>query len=283
MGYGSVLITGGTGYFGNAMVERLLEKELAERVCIYSRDEFKQAQMRMRFNDDERLRFFIGDVRDPLRLRRAMTGVDVVFHAAALKRIEVGVYNPDEMVKTNVLGTQNVIDSALATGSRAVLLSSDKACEPISGYGYSKAMAESLFRAAGPGFAITRYGNVVNSTGSVIPRWGEIIDNGGTSVPVTDPECTRFFMWEHEAVGLVLDTATRMPPEIAIPDLPAFRLGDLAEAMGVGMDVKGLPWWEKQHESMTPGKTSETARRMSIDELREALNYVQSTPSNAGF
>jgi len=270
----SVLITGGTGFFGQAMANYLLKNGISDRICIYSRDEYKQSVMRRRFNDDERLRFFIGDVRDPLRLRRAMRGIDLVIHAAALKRIEVGVYNPSELVETNVKGTQNIIDATIDADARAVLLSTDKACEPISAYGYSKALAEDLFRAAGPGFSITRYGNVASSTGSVIPTWREMIASGATSVPVTDPECTRFFMTETEAVQLVIDTAIDMPTDITTPDLPAYRLADLAEAMDVDMEVKSLPWWEKRHESMLPGLTSEHARRMSVDELKKALKHV---------
>jgi UDP-N-acetylglucosamine 4,6-dehydratase len=203
-----------------------------------------------------------------------MAGVDLVIHAAALKRIEVGVSNPDELVKTNVIGTQNVVDAALSVNAAAVLLSTDKACEPVSAYGYSKALAEAIFQAAGPGFAITRYGNVANSTGSVIPLWREMIADGAKSVPVTDPECTRFYMTEEEAVDLVMKTAIEMPQEIAIPTLPAYRLGDLAGVLGVNMDIKGLPVWEKLHESMRPGESSDNARRMSVSELREALKYV---------
>lgn len=270
----NILITGGTGFFGQAMTARLLQDNLADRICIYSRDEYKQSLMRSRFNNDPRLRFFIGDVRDSKRLMRAMAGVELVIHAAALKRIEVGVYNPDEMVATNIGGTQNVIDAAIALGANAVLLSTDKACNPVSTYGYTKSIAESLFYVAGEGFSITRYGNVANSTGSVIPTWEKMIREGATTVPVTNPDCTRFFMTEQEAVDLVIDTASKMPREIAIPELPAYRLGDLAEAMGVGMDVIGLPWWEKIHESMTIMNSSDTARRMSIPELKEALRNV---------
>lgn len=272
--FNSVLITGGTGFFGQAMVKHLLNEALADRICIYSRDEYKQAVMRRRFNNDPRLRFFIGDVRDLPRLTRAMAGVELVIHAAALKRIEVGVSNPDEMVKTNVLGTQNIVDAALSVDADAVLLSTDKACEPVSAYGYSKALAEAIFQAAGEGFAITRYGNVANSTGSVIPLWKEIIAEGSDTVPVTDWNCTRFYMTEGEAVGLVMTTAITMPKEIMIPTLPAYRLEDLAEAMGAEMDIKGLPKWEKLHESMIPGESSVNARRMSVEELREAIGNV---------
>ena len=227
----------------------------------------------------QRLRFFIGDVRDRDRLRRAMEDIQVVIHAAALKRIEVGAYNPLEVKKTNIDGAANVIEAAHDAGiARVVALSSDKAFEPISPYGTSKAFAESLFIAAnnasgrmGPRFAVVRYGNVWNSTGSVVPTWRAILKTSDT-VPVTDPECTRFYMTMDEAVDLVLDTIETMQGgEIVIPTLPAYRLGDLAEAMGAKMDVRGLPAYEKLHESMGPGNSSDKARRMSVEELKAIL------------
>ena len=279
----SVLITGGTGSFGKAFARRLLDQKLCDRVCIYSRGEHAQAQLREDMGNDTRLRWFIGDVRDRDRLKRAMTGVDVVVHAAALKRIEVGHSNPVEMVKTNVDGTINVIEAAQDAGvKRALLLSSDKAFQPCSAYGISKAMAECLFLAAnntvaadGPRFAATRYGNVWNSNGSVVPKWLDMIRRGATSVPVSDPECTRFYMTLDEAVDLVLDTLVTMRGgELAIPDLPAYRLGDLVEAMGVSADVRGLPSFEKLHEGMGDGNTSDLARRMSVAELTEKLAEI---------
>lgn len=281
----SILITGGTGFFGQAFVSRLLKTgyNRYDRICIYSRDEYKQSLMRRRFNDDPRLRFFIGDVRDETRLRRAMYGVQHVVHAAALKRIEVGSYNPCEMVKTNIIGTMNVIDAATDTGvQKVVFLSTDKAFEPVSPYGQSKALAESLILAAnhtvgknGPKFAVTRYGNVAGSTGSVIPTWLDMIRNGALTVPVTDPDCTRFYMTAGQAVDLVLSTMDTMcGGELAIPTLPAYRLGDLAEAMGVAMDIKGLGAWEKKHEGMNHGNTSDQAKRMTVEELKEALIHV---------
>ncbi len=266
-----VLITGGTGFFGKAMVTRLL-LEGAERVCILSRSESKQAAMRREFHNDPRLRWMIGDVRDRLRVRRAMRHCDLVIHAAALKRIEVGHYNPGEMVQTNVIGTKHVVEEAEDAGIDCVVLSTDKAFEPVSAYGYSKALGESLALASGA--SVVRYGNVAGSTGSVIPTWRELIAGGAKRVPVTDPECTRFWMWAWEAVELVLETARTLPDEPAIPMLPAYRLGDLAEAMGVEMEIRGLPQHEKKHESMRQGESSAMARRMSVDELREALAHV---------
>lgn len=275
----SVLITGGTGSFGQAFAQRLL-KDGTERVVILSRGEHAQAEMRERMCDD-RLRFFIGDVRDRDRLRRAFGGIDVVIHAAALKRIEVGAYDPIEMVKTNVIGTMNVIEAAMdAKVKKVVGLSSDKAWQPISPYGQSKALAESLLlnannmvRPDGPSFTITRYGNVAGSRGSVIPRWKEMQKFGAKSVPVTDPECTRFYMRMDQAVDLVIE-AIGSKKEILIPKLPAYRLGDLADVLGVKMDVKGLPSFEKRHEGMDFGNTSDIARRMSRDELGEAVARI---------
>ena len=285
----SILVTGGTGTFGQAFVQSALKRGV-ERVCVFSRGEHRQAQMRALI-PDSRVRWFIGDVRDRDRLRRAMQGTDLVVHAAALKRIEVGHYNPIEMIRTNVDGAVNVIEAAQDAGMgidplhagrildaprKIIALSSDKAYQPVSAYGYSKAIAESLFLSAndtvgahGPRFACVRYGNVWRSAGSVVPTW----ESMQGPVPVTDPECTRFFMRLEEAVNLVWDTAQTMRGgELVIPEwLPAYRLGDLAEAMGRDIKVLGLPAHEKRHEGMRDGLTSDRARRMSIEELRLEL------------
>lgn len=276
----SILVTGGTGSFGRAFTKHLLATDACERICIYSRGEHAQAEMRDSLDNDPRCRWFIGDVRDQARLKRAMSGCEVVVHAAALKRIEVGYFNPVEMIKTNVDGAINVIEAAQDAGvKKVVALSTDKACLPVSPYGCSKALAESLFLAAnntvgadGPRFAVCRYGNVWRSAGSVVPRWEALLANGATEVPVTDPGCTRYFMLLSEAVDLVINTIETMQGgELAIPDLPAYRLGDLAEAMGARPKVTGLPCWEKRDETMGNGQHSNEARRMSIDDLREAL------------
>jgi UDP-N-acetylglucosamine 4,6-dehydratase len=236
--------------------------------------------MRAELGDDERCRWFIGDVRDRDRLRRAMTGVSVVVHAAALKRIEVGFQNPIEMVRTNIDGAVNVIEASQdASVKKVVALSTDKAFEPVSAYGHSKAMMESLMLAAnntvgayGPRFAVTRYGNIFAASGSVVPKWRKMIEAGARAVPVTDPDATRFYMTSDEAVSLVIETIIHMQGgELAVPDLPAYRVGDLAEAMGVLTSVTGLPAWEKKHESMAPGKCSANAQRLSVDELRGLL------------
>jgi UDP-N-acetylglucosamine 4,6-dehydratase/5-epimerase len=280
----NIMVTGATGAFGTAFIKRLLTalQPSPERIVIYSRGEFRQFQMAQELKtlDKGRLRFLIGDVRDRDRLRRAMQGIGIVVHAAALKRIEVGNYNPIEVVKTNVDGAVNVIEAAQDAGiKKVVALSSDKAFEPVSPYGTSKALAESIFIAAnnttgwvGPKFSVCRYGNVWNSTGSVVPVWRQFITNGLSRVPVTDPDCTRFFMRMAQAVDLVLNTIQTMKGgEIQIPTLPAYRLGDLALAMGVEMDISGLPSWEKKHESMCAGNSSDKARRMTVEELKEEL------------
>lgn len=275
-----ILITGGSGFLGRALARRLLS-EGYERVCIYSRGEHTQAKMFDDFDRHPNLRMLIGDVRDQPRLAWAMRSCDTVIHASALKRVEVGERNPIEMIKTNVNGATNVVEAAIAEGvERAVLVSSDKAYQPISPYGTSKAMAESLFLAANntvvkgtTRFAVVRYGNVAGSTGSVIPRWRERIA-AGLPVEITDPDATRFWMTIDRAVDFVLSAADCLRP-LMVPSLPAFRVGDLVEALGVvKFVVTGLPQHEKKHECMAEGNCSNTARRMTVDELREALTHV---------
>lgn len=278
----SALITGGTGYFGSACARALLDRG-ASRVCILSRSEYRQAEMRRQFEGEPRIRFFIGDVRDVDRLERAMDGVDCVIHAAALKRVEVGEYDSAEMAKTNVLGTMNVIEAAARAGVRRVVgLSSDKACEPVNCYGATKLVAEKLLLAAnnsrgpaGPIYAAVRYGNVAGSTGSVIQIWRRA-RTMGAEVTMTDPQATRFWMHVDEAVDLVLDTLANMRGgELVIPTLPAFQLFDLALAMGLTYRVTGLQPGEKMHESMRPGQSSADAPRLTVRELREKLEAVR--------
>lgn len=278
----SVLITGGSGTLGHGLTKELLRRGEVERVCIFSRGEKAQSDMRRHF-DDPRMRYFIGDVRDRGRLTRALQGCDTLIHAAALKRIEVGVYNPYEMVLTNVQGSENAVEAARDAGvQRAILVSTDKAFEPVSPYGYTKAIGEALFHAANEHYGATchysvlRYGNVWCSNGSVVPLWKSILASGGRPV-ITDPRCTRFFMLLSEAVAFILGALDKMKGgETFIPELPAYRLGDLANAMSPpGTDYWftgiGLPRHEKLHESMEEGKCSRDARRMTIEELRSHL------------
>lgn len=278
----SILVTGGSGFFGRGFVREALARG-AERVCVYSRGEYAQALMRQEFNNDPRLRWFIGDCRDEARLRRAMDGCDTVIAAAALKRIETAIYNPEEFVKTNVGGTMNTVEAAQSAGVRkVVLVSTDKAANPLSVYGYSKALAEAIVLSANttrganaPLYSVCRFGNVWGSTGSILPKWRKMIAEGATRVPVTDPDCTRFFMRIEDAAALVHRTAvSRKGGELEIPDLPAYRVGDLAEAMGVDVEIAGLPAFEKPHETMDGITTSEQARRMTVQELKAELENV---------
>lgn len=277
----SILVTGASGFFGRAFVEDCLKRGVP-RICIFSRGEARQAAMRAELGDPAACRWFIGDVRDVGRLRQAMEGVDLVIHAAALKRIEVAEYDVSEVVKTNVGGTLNVVDAATSAGVKKVIgISSDKAAAPINAYGATKLVMEKILLAAnnsrgasGPVFAVCRYGNVWGSTGSVVPTWRSWIARGAKTVPVTSPDATRFYMTREEAVRLVWDTAAAMKGgELVVPTLPAYRLADLALAMGVEMNVTGLPSHEKLHETMG-GQPSDCARRMNVDELREALQCV---------
>ena len=193
-----ILITGGSGTFGRAFIKRLLQLDEPRRIVVFSRGELMQHHMRTEIGESERLRYFIGDVRDRDRLRRAMHSVQTVIHAAALKRIEVGFYNPVEMVKTNIGGAINVIEAAQdAEVEKVIALSSDKAFQPISPYGTSKALADGIFLAAnnttgdrGTKFAVARWGNIWRSNGSVVPTWEKLKQDGADFVPVTDPDCT---------------------------------------------------------------------------------------------
>lgn len=278
----SILITGGSGFLGKGLIPQLLHRG-CERLCIYSRDEAKHAAIRAQFGNDPRLRFFLGDVRDLERLKLAMQGCSHVIHAAALKRVDAIEYNVIEGVATNVLGSQNVVSAAMATPGvkRCVLVSTDKACEPTTVYGRTKALAEDVFRTAiayaphGPTFTIVRYGNVAGSTGSVIPVWRQAMAEG-RSCEIRDPDATRFWMTREQAVDFVLDAvANGAPGELRVPALPAYRLGDLALAMDVpAFHFTALVDGEKAHESMLPGQPSNLARRMTHDELVEGLRHV---------
>ncbi len=213
----SILITGGTGSLGKALVKFLLQNTKVRRIAIFSRDELKQLQMRTEFMDDERLRWFIGDVRDFERLKRALHGVDFVIHAAALKQVDTGEYNPMEFIKTNVMGSQNLIDAAIESGvQRVVALSTDKASSPINLYGATKLTADKLFIAAnnygfsyGTTFSVVRYGNVIGSRGSVIPFFKEIAKEG-KPIPITDLRMTRFLISIEQAVVFVMSSLATM-------------------------------------------------------------------------
>lgn len=256
----SVLITGGTGSFGRAFVRELLDRADPRRVVIFSRDEMKQYEMRTDFHDDPRLRWFLGDVRDVDRLRRAMHGVEYVVHAAALKQVDTAEYNPIEFVRTNVLGSQNVIEASIDSGVKKVIaLSTDKASSPINLYGATKLTADKLFVAAnnygsayGTSFSVVRYGNVMGSRGSVIPFFKGLAARGAP-IPITDERMTRFWITLDHAVEFVIDSFEMMSGgELYVPLLPSMRIIDLAEAIAPGSAIEqiGVRPGEKLHEEM---------------------------------
>ncbi|WP_203337158.1 UDP-N-acetylglucosamine 4,6-dehydratase (inverting) [Nocardioides limicola] len=256
----SILITGGTGSFGKAFITSALKHLDPRRLVIFSRDELKQYEVRQQFADDPRLRWFIGDVRDEKRLFRAMHGVDYVVHAAALKQVDTAEYNPFEFVRTNVLGSQNVIEAAIDAGvKKVVALSTDKASSPINLYGATKLTADKLFVTGNhyaaqyeTRFAVVRYGNVMGSRGSVIPFFRRLAE-AGESLPITDLRCTRFFITLPQAVEMVVDTFDSMQGgELLVPRIPSMKVVDLAQAIAPGarMHDVGLRPGEKLHEEM---------------------------------
>ena len=256
----SVLITGGTGSLGKALVQHLLSETKVRRIAIFSRDELKQMQMRSEFKNDPRLRWFLGDVRDIERLKRALHNVDFVFHAAALKQVDTGEYNPMEFIKTNVLGSQNLIDASIESGvKRVVALSTDKASSPINLYGATKLTADKLFVAAnnysvtyGTTFSVVRYGNVMGSRGSVIPFFKELATEG-KPIPITDLRMTRFLISITGAVRFVVDSLEMMEGgELYVPLIPSMKIVDLAKAVAPNSDIIeiGMRPGEKLHEEM---------------------------------
>ncbi|WP_051111738.1 UDP-N-acetylglucosamine 4,6-dehydratase (inverting) [Sciscionella marina] len=256
----SILLTGGTGSFGKAFITYALEHLDPRRLVVLSRDELKQYEARQQFGDDPRLRWFIGDIRDRRRLERAMHGVDYVVHAAALKQVDTGEYNPFEFVQTNVTGSQNVIEAAIDTGvKKVVALSTDKASSPINLYGATKLCADRMFISANhyaathpTRFAVVRYGNVMGSRGSVIPFFKRIAAEG-KPLPVTHKEMTRFWITLPQAVQFVVDSFGMMHGgELYVPRIPSMRLLDLAETIAPGAEVTevGVRPGEKLHEEM---------------------------------
>ena len=268
----SVLVTGGTGSFGKAFIREVLDRHDPRRIVIFSRDELKQYECRQLFDDDPRLRWFIGDIRDLPRLNRAMHGVDYVVHAAALKQVDTAEYNPFEFVKTNILGSQNVIEACIDAGvKKVVALSTDKASSPINLYGATKLTADKLFitgnhyAAAYPTrFSVVRYGNVMGSRGSVIPFFRQL-GEAGQSLPITDLRMTRFFITLPQAVRFVLDSFEMMHGgELYVPRIPSMKITDLAQAVvpGAAMHNSGLRPGEKLHEEMISAEEGRRALRM---------------------
>jgi UDP-N-acetylglucosamine 4,6-dehydratase len=271
-GSSSILLTGGTGSFGKAFLRHALDHLDPRRVVVFSRDELKQYEMRRQFGDDQRLRWFIGDVRDRERLRRAMYGVEYVVHAAALKQVDTAEYNPFEYVQTNVQGSQNVIEAAIDCGvGKVIALSTDKASSPINLYGATKLVADKLFVSANhyaaghvTRFAVVRYGNVMGSRGSVLPLFRKMAAEGG-SLPVTDKRMTRFWITLDQAVRFVVDSFGLMQGgELYVPRIPSLRIIDLAEAMAPACPINetGIRPGEKLHEEMIAADDSHRTLRL---------------------
>ncbi len=264
----TILITGGTGSFGKAFVKTVLERfPDVRRLVVFSRDELKQFEMAQQFPDTRYkcLRYFIGDVRDGDRLKRALQGIDVVIHAAALKQVPAAEYNPFEAIKTNVLGAQNLIEACLDAGVRRVVaLSTDKAAAPINLYGATKLCSDKLFTAANNirgsrdlCFSVVRYGNVMGSRGSVIPFFMERAKTG--VLPITDPAMTRFNITLQEGVDMVLwALENAQGGEIFVPKIPSYRITDVATAIGpeCRQEIIGVRPGEKIHEEMITSSDS---------------------------
>lgn len=267
----TILITGGTGSFGNHFVDYVLKSYKPKKIIIYSRDEFKQFNMSNKYKKySDIFRFFIGDVRDKERLKRALNGVDYVIHAAALKQVPACEYNPIEAVKTNINGAMNIVDAVLDSPSvkKVVALSTDKAVNPINLYGGTKLVSDKLFIAANSyvgnrdlSFSVVRYGNVAGSRGSVIPFFKEIVVNGGKELPITDYRMTRFWISLEQGVELVIKALhDAKGGETFISKIPSFKITDLAQAIlpGCEMPEVGIREGEKLHEIMVTREDSST-------------------------
>jgi len=289
LNYKSLLITGGTGSFGKKFVEAILTRyPEVKRIAIYSRDELKQSELKYKypFSLYPQLRFFIGDVRDAARLRRACEGVDVVIHAAAMKQVDTAEYNPDECIKTNVNGAQNVIDAALSSNVKEVVaLSTDKACAPTNLYGATKLLSDKLFIAANNmkgsrdiRFSVVRYGNVMGSRGSVIPFFIQKSIEG--MLPITHPDMTRFNISLQAGVDLVLFAIeTHLGGEIFVPKIPSYKIIDVAKAIAPSCKTKivGIRPGEKLHEELiTETDALETIDLGKYYAILPAVSYYHS-------
>lgn len=269
----TILVTGGTGSFGKRFVRTVLTEHDPHKVIVLSRDELKQYEMAQEFNDP-RLRFFLGDVRDRERLKRAFEGVDIVVHAAALKQVPAAEYNPMEAVKTNITGAGNVIESALDQGVRRVIaLSTDKAANPINLYGATKLVSDKLFVAANSyagakdiRFSVVRYGNVVGSRGSVVPLFKRLRPSG--RLPITDPRMTRFWITLDQGVKFVIRCLGQMyGGEVFVPRIPSMNIMDLAKAIApeCAYEIVGMRPGEKLHEVMIP--EDDARRTVAFDDF----------------
>lgn len=290
----SILITGGTGSFGQKFVKVLLDKHQPKKIIIYSRDELKQFDMLNAFKKyDNKLRFFLGDVRDYNRLNDALCGVDFVVHAAALKQVPAAEYNPMEFIKTNVNGAENLIKACLNNNiSKVIALSTDKAANPLNLYGATKLVSDKLFISANNfvgknkiRYSVVRYGNVLNSRGSILPYFRYLKQNNYKNFPITDKEMTRFFITLDQGVNFVLNSFKRMHGgEIFVPKIPSIKIIDLAKAIDSKMKIKiiGLRPGEKKHEVMCPKEDSANTIEFkdhfvikpSIRIIDEQVNYT---------
>lgn len=270
----SILVTGGTGSFGKAFISTVLKRYKPSRLVIFSRDELKQYEMNQILSDEEHpcLRYFIGDVRDQSRLEMAMSGIDYVVHAAALKHVPIAEYNPFECVQTNIIGAENVVRAALNKGvKKIVALSTDKAANPINLYGASKLASDKIFIAAnnisgssGLRISVVRYGNVMGSRGSVLPFFRQLVAKGADHIPITHPQMTRFWITLEQGVNMVLSSFELMRGgEIFVPKIPSMKVIDLAAAVapGIPQKVVGIRPGEKLHEVMVTGDDA----RMTVD------------------
>lgn len=289
----SILITGGTGSFGKKYTQTILSRFKPRRLVIFSRDELKQFEMSQSFNQDC-MRYFIGDVRDAERLRQAMSGIDYVIHAAALKQVPAAEYNPMECIKTNIHGAENVIDAALhANVEKVIALSTDKAANPINLYGATKLASDKLFVAANnitgdrrTRFAVVRYGNVVGSRGSVVPFFQNLIDKGADHLPITHPQMTRFWISLQGGVDFVLKNFDRMHGgEIFIPKIPSIKIVDLARAMAPKLPHKdvGIRPGEKLHEVMCPADDSHLTLEFDDHYVIKPSIRFNARPSDRNF
>ena len=262
----SILITGGTGSFGKHFIRTVLERYKPKRLVIYSRDELKQFEMQQEFNVPV-MRYFIGDVRDISRLNQALSGIDFVVHAAALKQVPAAEYNPTECIKTNIHGAENVIQASLLNDVKKVIaLSTDKAANPINLYGATKLCSDKLFVAANnltgghpTRFSVVRYGNVVGSRGSVVPFFKKLVAEDAKELPITDERMTRFWITLQQGVDFVIKNFERMQGgEIFVPKIPSMRITDLAESIAPEMPTRviGIRPGEKLHEIMCPADDS---------------------------
>lgn len=294
------LITGGTGSFGKAYIKQLLERSSVKRVVVYSRDEMKQWEMSQDFRDP-RIRFFIGDVRDPDRLRMALKGIDIVVHAAAMKIVETAEYNPFECVKTNILGAMNIVDTCLSADvKRVVALSTDKASSPSNLYGATKLASDKIFTAANAysgekdcKFSVVRYGNVIGSRGSVVQLYSQLRQQNADELPVTDLRMTRFVITLSEAVNFVDYALGEMVGgEVFVKKIPSIKIEDIASAFGDNFKLRiiGIRPGEKLHEEMIANSEIFSTREF-VDHFRiyspasesENPTFVGDQITNADF